>query len=58
MTRSNGFLVPDSNKRSNGIKAVVDQIHALGLKFGELPFPLSKWGIRNGNEGVKIDDSK
>jgi alpha-galactosidase len=46
MTRSNGLLVPDSNKWPNGIKAVADQIHGLGLKFGSIshlhisaPFP-------------------
>lgn len=31
---SQGQLVPDPQKWPNGIKAVVDQIHAQGLKFG------------------------
>jgi hypothetical protein len=31
---SSGSLVPDPNKWPNGIKAVADQIHGLGLKFG------------------------
>jgi len=31
---SSGYLVPDPNKWPNGIKAVVDQIHGMGLKFG------------------------
>ncbi|KAH6621635.1 glycoside hydrolase superfamily [Chaetomium sp. MPI-SDFR-AT-0129] len=30
----NGKLVPDPNKWPNGIKAVADQIHGMGLKFG------------------------
>ncbi|KAF2281180.1 alpha-galactosidase [Westerdykella ornata] len=29
-----GHLVPDPGKWPNGIKAVADQIHAMGLKFG------------------------
>lgn len=32
--RSNGLLVPDSTKWPNGIKAVADEIHSLGLKMG------------------------
>ncbi|KAF2742342.1 glycoside hydrolase family 27 protein [Sporormia fimetaria CBS 119925] len=31
---SSGFLVPDPSKWPNGIKAVADQIHNMGLKFG------------------------
>jgi alpha-galactosidase len=31
---SSGALVPDPSKWPNGIKAVTDQIHNLGLKFG------------------------
>ncbi|KAH7324285.1 glycoside hydrolase superfamily [Stachybotrys elegans] len=31
---SEGNLVPDPNKWPNGIRAVVDEIHGLGLKFG------------------------
>ncbi|KAI8633669.1 glycoside hydrolase family 27 protein [Xylariaceae sp. FL1651] len=31
---SSGYLVPDSSKFPNGIKAVADQIHGMGLKFG------------------------
>jgi len=31
---SSGKLVPDPQKWPNGIKAVSDQIHAMGLKFG------------------------
>jgi alpha-galactosidase len=31
---SSGYLTPDPQKWPNGIKAVTDQIHAKGLKFG------------------------
>ncbi|KAI3321477.1 glycoside hydrolase family 27 protein [Xylariaceae sp. AK1471] len=31
---SSGYLVPDSSKFPNGIKAVADEIHGMGLKFG------------------------
>jgi alpha-galactosidase len=31
---SNGNLVPDSTKWPNGIAAVTEQIHSMGLKFG------------------------
>ncbi|KAF4626266.1 hypothetical protein G7Y89_g11892 [Cudoniella acicularis] len=31
---SSGFIVPDPTKWPNGIKAVADEIHSMGLKFG------------------------
>ena len=31
---SSGYLVPDPNKFPNGMKALTDQIHGMGLKFG------------------------
>ncbi|RDL30464.1 Alpha-galactosidase [Venustampulla echinocandica] len=31
---SSGYLVPDPNKFPQGIKALTDQIHSMGLKFG------------------------
>lgn len=52
---SSGNLVADPSKWPNGIKNVSDQIHALGLKFGEFERNLHLLNANNNCKGLYGD---
>ncbi|KFY41491.1 hypothetical protein V494_02971 [Pseudogymnoascus sp. VKM F-4513 (FW-928)] len=54
-----GSLVPDPNKWPNGIRAVVDQIHDMGLKFGLYGCAgQMTCGSFPGSEGHEVQDAQ
>ncbi|KAK3945714.1 glycoside hydrolase superfamily [Diplogelasinospora grovesii] len=56
---STGYLVPDPTKWPNGIKAVTDQIHGMGLKFGLYGCAGTKTCAGySGSQGYEVKDAQ